>query len=353
MFLTRSSDQESLIGRTPATFACHIRWLISGLILMLVALPASAAGTCEDIKGSADHPLIPRFESACIMAAIDESFASTEIAVSKPVRKGAKWTAEKIDTAEGKTSTRLYRVPVGSAPLEVFRNYVKGVEERSFEIDYQCTGKSCGGGNAMMNFLTITQERRGELGTAGGKDARYAFASTKEQNYLAATGPKGERLVVFVGQHRSIIKHLKGETIVYARVIQPAVLTDRLIDAGAMAIEIERSGRIALRNIYFDTGKASLKPDSNAALSEIAKLLNAQSGLSLYVVGHTDSTGQYEFNLTLSRDRAASVVSALVSRYEVSAKRLQAAGVGPLSPAASNRSKDGQAENRRVELVAR
>ena len=153
--------------------------------------------------------------------------------------------------------------------------------------------------------------------------------------------------------HGSIIKKLKGETILYARVIQPAVLTNRLIDAGVMAEEIERSGRIALRNIYFDTGKASLKPDSDAALSEIAKLLSAQSGLSLYVVGHTDSSGQYEFNLTLSRERAASVVSALVSRYKVAAKRLQAAGVGPLSPAASNRSKDGQAENRRVELVAR
>jgi len=337
----------------PGTFSRHIRRLAGGIFLLLMALPASAAGTCKDIEGSADHPLIPRFENACIMAAIDESFASTAIAVSKPVRKGATWTAEKIDTAEGKTSTRLYRIPVGSAPLEVFRNYAKGVEERSFKIDYQCSGKSCGGGNAMMNFLTITAERKGELYAAGGKDAQYAFAATQVQNYLAATGPKGERLIVFVGQHGSIVKKLKGETIVFARVIQPAVLTNRLIDAGVMAEEIERSGRIALRNIYFDTGKASLKPDSDAALAEIAKLLSAQSGLSLYVVGHTDSSGQYQFNLTLSRERAASVVGALVSRYKISAKRLQAAGVGPLSPAASNRSKDGQAENRRVELVAR
>ncbi len=329
-----------------------VRIIVSGC-LGLIAFPAIAASGCADLKGTTDHPLIPRFEGACIMAAVDQSFAATDIAVSKPVRRGAKWTAERIETAEGKTSTRLYRVPVGSAPLEVFRNYVKGVQARSFKIDYECTGKTCGGGNAMMNFLTITAERKAELKTSGGKAANYAFAATKEQNYLAATGPSGERLVVFVGQHGKIIKELTGQTIVYARVIQPAVLTDRLIDAGAMAEEIERSGRIALRNIYFDTGKASLKSDSDAALSEIAKLLGAQSGLSLYVVGHTDSTGQYEFNLNLSQARAASVVQALVSQYQVDPKRLQAAGVGPLSPAASNRDEAGQAENRRVELVAR
>ena len=329
-----------------------IRLVVSGC-LGLLAFPAIAASACTDLKGSSDHPLIPRFEGACIMAAVDQSFAITDIAVSKPVRKGAKWTAERIETAEGRTSTRLYRVPIGSAPLEVFRNYSEGLQERSFKIDYECTGKSCGGGNAMMNFLTITQERKAELKTSGGKAANYAFAATKEQNYLAATGPKGERIVVFVGQHGTIIKELAGETIVFARVVQPAVLTDRLVDASAMAKEIERSGRIALRNIYFDTGKASLKTDSDAALSEIAKLLGAQSALSLYVVGHTDSTGQYEFNLNLSRARAASVVQALVSRHKIDPARLQAAGVGPLSPAASNLDESGQAENRRVELVAR
>ena len=69
-------------------------------------------------------------------------------------------------------------------------------------------------------------------------------------------------------------------------------------------------------------------------------------------MGHTDSTGSFEYNMKLSRDRAAAVTQSLVTDHGIAATRLTAQGVGPLAPVASNGTEDGKAKNRRVELVA-
>ena len=124
-------------------------------------------------------------------------------------------------------------------------------------------------------------------------------------------------------------------------------------DAAAMAAAIDAEGRIALDNIYFDFGSAALLPESDAALDEIAKLLTNRTELQVYVVGHTDSVGTLEANLTLSRERAQAVVTALETRFDVASGRAVPAGVGPLAPVASNATDAGRALNRRVEIVAR
>jgi outer membrane protein OmpA-like peptidoglycan-associated protein len=125
------------------------------------------------------------------------------------------------------------------------------------------------------------------------------------------------------------------------------------VDAKAMSDALQQTGHIALYNIYFDTDKADLKPESDAALKEIQKLLTANPKLNLFVVGHTDSTGDFDHNLDLSRRRAAAVRDALINRMHIAASRLSANGVGPLSPVASNDAEAGRAKNRRVELVKR
>ncbi len=88
-------------------------------------------------------------------------------------------------------------------------------------------------------------------------------------------------------------------------------------------------------------------------MDDIAKLLHERPNLNLFVVGHTDNVGEFDFNLKLSKDRANAVVAALVRDYEVAVSRLSAHGVGPLSPKATNASDAGRGKNRRVELVAR
>jgi len=102
--------------------------------------------------------------------------------------------------------------------------------------------------------------------------------------------------------------------------------------------------------IYFDLGKASLKPASTPILDEVAATLQAHPEIvRLVVEGHTDTTGGVSFNMQLSRDRARAVVRALVARG-VAPERLDARGFGPTRPVADNQTEEGRAANRRVEL---
>jgi OOP family OmpA-OmpF porin len=105
--------------------------------------------------------------------------------------------------------------------------------------------------------------------------------------------------------------------------------------------------------IYFDTGKSVLKPESPAAVAEIAKLLKADPALKVYAVGHTDNVASLDLNTKLSQDRAETLAQALVTKHGIAADRLVARGVGPLAPVANNDSEEGRAKNRRVELVKR
>ena len=94
-----------------------------------------------------------------------------------------------------------------------------------------------------------------------------------------------------------------------------------------------------------------IKPESNAALAEIAKLLNSNPALKLHVVGHTDNQGSLDSNFALSKARAQAVSVALSQNYAIAAARLNANGVSSLAPVASNTDEAGRAKNRRVELV--
>jgi outer membrane protein OmpA-like peptidoglycan-associated protein len=126
---------------------------------------------------------------------------------------------------------------------------------------------------------------------------------------------------------------------------------DVVANAAALATGINANGHIAATGILFDTGKADVKPESAAALTEISKLLTQNPKLKLFVVGHTDNIGPLAANLDLSKRRAAAVVSALTTQYAVAADRLSPVGDGPYAPISSNDSEDGRSQNRRVELV--
>jgi outer membrane protein OmpA-like peptidoglycan-associated protein len=121
-------------------------------------------------------------------------------------------------------------------------------------------------------------------------------------------------------------------------------------DASSLSDEISKSGHVAVYGIHFDTGKATIQPDSENALGEIAKLLQQDPELRLRVEGHTDSQGNAAANQTLSERRAQAVVAWLAA-HEVSASRLLAKGLGQTKPIADNSTEDGRAKNRRVELV--
>ncbi len=121
------------------------------------------------------------------------------------------------------------------------------------------------------------------------------------------------------------------------------------LDASAMKKALDADGRVALY-INFDIDKATLRPDSQAVIDEINKLLTSNAGLKLSIEGHTDNTGAAEHNRQLSSARARSVFGALVG-LGIDPARLSSKGFGPDKPLASNTSEEGRAANRRVELV--
>ena len=123
------------------------------------------------------------------------------------------------------------------------------------------------------------------------------------------------------------------------------------MDATGMASGLDANGSISLYGIFFDTAKSELKPESDPTLSEIAKLLRENSPLKVAIVGHTDMVGDPAANLKLSQARAQSVISALVGKYGITGSRLTPFGNGSYAPVASNKTEEGRAKNRRVELV--
>ncbi len=122
-----------------------------------------------------------------------------------------------------------------------------------------------------------------------------------------------------------------------------------IIKSDQIQKDLTEKGKSVL-HINFDTDKATLKPDGQNAVSEIAKALNADSNLKIDINGYTDNTGNEPHNVQLSKDRAAAVLNALVSSG-IAKNRMSSNGFGSKNPIADNTSEAGKAENRRVELV--
>jgi outer membrane protein OmpA-like peptidoglycan-associated protein len=135
-------------------------------------------------------------------------------------------------------------------------------------------------------------------------------------------------------------------------IVEKAAMAQELVaNADVFANSLRMTGHIAVEGIYFDTAKTELKPESSAAIAEVARLLKADASLKLYVVGHTDNAGALEGNMKLSQGRAQSVVQALAKTHGIETARIKAYGDGPYAPVASNDTEEGRAKNRRVELV--
>jgi flagellar motor protein MotB len=112
---------------------------------------------------------------------------------------------------------------------------------------------------------------------------------------------------------------------------------------------IEVGAKMILKNIFFEFGKSTLKPESFIQLDNVVLLMKTTPGLRIEISGHTDNVGSAKANQKLSEDRAKAVVDYLISRG-VDLVRLEFKGYGFTQPVASNSTPDGRAQNRRVEF---
>ncbi|WP_312951515.1 OmpA family lipoprotein [Superficieibacter sp.] len=133
--------------------------------------------------------------------------------------------------------------------------------------------------------------------------------------------------------------------------VQEAKLREKMQGTG---VSVTRNGdNIVLNmpnNVTFDSNSANLKPAGANTLSGVAMVLKEYPKTAVNVVGYTDSTGGQDLNMRLSKQRADSVGSSLITQG-VDAGRLRTSGMGPANPVASNSTEDGKAQNRRVEIT--
>ncbi len=277
--------------------------LVVSLALLPVALSAFAGPPPVDKKGCADPELFPTRMPGYVIDSCEQKEYDTQ---EFWALKGPRFPVE------GKKTFISYKWPEAGnptlAPLEVVRNYEAAIQK----IGGTTVNLRPSGPDAFVNAKIV-------------KDGKEVWVQVN---------PRG------------------GARYIWLVIIEKKVMEQHIVaDAAAFGNDLKNTGHTSVYGIYFDTGKADLRPESTPALQEIAKLLGADPGLKLYVVGHTDSMGVFDDNMRLSQARAEAVVKALTGAHGVAAARLKPYGVSSLAPVASNAADDGRAKNRRVELV--
>jgi OmpA-OmpF porin, OOP family len=277
-----------------------VRIAVFGFIALILSVPTLFGQ--QDVEGSKDYPGITRMPGYYIREYQELQFDSYEF----PVTAGR---TEKTQVVEGRRINWRYNLKDDVTPptqLQVVRNYENAARAAGGQVLYS-TG----------DFTTLRFAK-------GGQETWCAIS--------VANLPSG----VFI---RMVV------------IEKQAMQQDVTIDATAMARDLGESGHVTIYGILFDTGKADIKPESASALAEIAKMLKATPALKAYVVGHTDMTADLATNLKLSTARAQAVVNVLTDQHGIAAGRLTPYGAGPYAPVATNKTDEGRAKNRRVELV--
>lgn len=306
----------------------------SGLVSASVALAA-------DIKGSSDHSLLSRFPGAEIRAYMVKEYDAALLPKNKI--DDSKAPGDLLEL-EGKVTRIAYRIPGERSALEVMRNYEKALKQGGFETQFACSDRqACG--TAMMAFIALEERVRPQsFGDA-------VFGSSAERALLAHRQDEAGDVHVFL---HVVEDTTNNRTVLYQQIVEGAALEldqVNVLQADELQQSLDRQGHVAVPGVYFDTAKADIKPESDTALSEIAKLLASNASLKVYVVGHTDNEGSLDTNIALSQARAQAVVDALRASHGIDAVRLAAKGVASFAPVASNAQEAGRARNRRVEIV--
>ena len=273
------------------------------MFALSLALPLLALAG-DDIAGSKDHPLLTRYPGSYI-SEYSKAYNATEFKVSK----GDNPTTQ---TVEGDTTSLRYfygSPETQASPLQIIRNYQNAIRQIGGEVVYERLPSEGDGGETTLKVHT------------GGKDV---WVKLVPDIYGAPTQD-------------------------YLLVVTEVAAMAQAVTANQLRDERDKICLITL-HVNFDTGKAVLKPDDLATMQQVAMMMKASPALKLRVEGHTDNVGDAASNKALSEARANSVMDAIV-QAGVPAERLGAAGFGQERPVADNRSEEGRAKNRRVELV--
>ena len=341
---------------TPRALMRHMRRAVTALTLALIVLPQQVKAQAKDLPDSQDHPTVSRYAGSVIIGYDFRKFDDFTLPLGPVGSSGSPpvLQAKKSQKLEGRITRILYLAPVERSTLEVFRNYETELKKGGFQVLFSCAAATCGQQPDGMRHFLFPMGTEQQL---KGHDLMRVWTMVQDQRYVAAkrSSPQGDTYAsVYVARDANPgVPATNNRSLVLLEIVETAPMDAGLVtvDAAIMAKEIAQAGHVALYGIYFDTNKADLKPESTAAIVEIAKLLKTDPSLKLLVVGHTDSVGGYDPNMALSDRRAAAVLQELTTKHSIATSRLRGVGVGMAAPVASNDTDEGRAKNRRVELV--
>ncbi len=344
---------ERMLPSAASTLQPHQKRLHMRIALIAcIALCLSLAAPAQDVEGSHDHPAVTRYPGSVIQWYTSENHRAYKVPVGPAT--GYRLIGDWIH-AEGRL-TRIYYALEGGKRThgEVYQNYIKALRQAGFEI--------------LVSGVHEKNSRGPEVGTRNWQEIFFAANPWKNNsaanNMLSGSSTAGGSGSIIAKKERAdntlyvavSVYHFSDKNVsTLVDVLETGEAATGLIVADAEAIGkgIRENGRAVLDGILFDTDRATLKPESKAALDQIATFLKEYAGGKYYVVGHTDSEGTLEHNQALSEKRAKAVVNALVNNYGIDAGRLEGYGVGPLVPVFTNATESGREQNRRVELVER
>lgn len=289
--------------------------IIAAIFLFAILIIAAPIANAQD-EG---HPLIKGFEGSVILKNEVKEFDEQQLVLGKVQEDGS------IETVmlEGKVTKIDYQDPPDRSSLERIRNYEQALKKAGFEIKFMCSKEECGHEIGIETIGYYPPERY-----------LTAFQKRKEGNvWIGVFVPAGPWSKIIVVEEK------------------PMEIDMVKVTADILKENIIKDGHMAVYGIYFDTGKSDIKPESDETIKEIAALLKTNASLQVYIVGHTDNVGMLKDNMELSQKRAEAVVNELITKYKIPLANLQAEGVGPLAPVATNDTKEGKELNRRVDIV--
>lgn len=258
----------------------------------------------NDAEGCKDHPLFSRFPNFYI-SECSENFNELTL----------RMTGDKTENKEGNLISITYYFNSESgekekSPFQIIKNYENAVVNNGGKLIYKNTNALDADVEATFHLASKGKEYWVKIGSFGG------------------TANSVEHYTLYVLE----MEGMKQE-----------------IQASEMMKALNKDGFIALY-INFETGKADIKPESQEIINQIVEMLKQNNDLRISIEGHTDNVGSDKSNQTLSENRAESVMNAILAQG-IDKSRLSSKGWGASKPIADNRTEEGRAKNRRVEIV--
>ncbi len=265
------------------------------LFLTACSLAAAQAPAPKDRAGCQDSKILSRIPGCRILSCQNSEYGVANLRVGKAStdRKNLEGAYERLN----------FQCPAGTTGVQVYRNAENAFKAAGYNAVYTNNY-----GN--VRYTLVVQ-----------KGPQWAQVSADGLNY---------ELITLKTKELDQVMEASG--------------------ADAWAKQIEQTGRVSIYGINFDTAKATIRPDSEKVLAEVAALLQKQPDWYLAVAGHTDNVGSDATNLPLSRQRAEAVIAWLAAKG-IDRARLTPLGFGVRKPVADNSTEEGRAKNRRVDLI--